>query len=387
MPWFPALHYDDRRGYYARIARKVHYLGKHKPTARSEYRKLLSEHGYLDTVDEPECLADVIEQWLADRPSRPYDWYMRPFIAYAGRLALTAIEPDCLARYAAYLRNTDYIRRSKKRTSDGLKWVETRHRYKPWTIRKYVLCARSVLAFAQAQGWLTSTPQVGKLTRAVNNPRHATTRQLTVAFATLPKTAKPILHFILATGCRPGEACQLEWHQVDLDAGVCILADHKTAAATGEVRTIYLTPEALDTLTALPHREGPVFLHRYGRPYTTGGLRSIMRRRGLTTYQLRHAFAQNALDHGTDLYPLARLLGHRTLRMVQNYARVREPQARQAAQNLVSQVAAPPVRHIAAADSGSTDAAQREDQESPPPNPGKSADATTYQRSRDCPAA
>lgn len=153
----------------------------------------------------------------------------------------------------------------------------------------------------------------------------------------LPARAGRILRFIAATGCRPSEACGLEWRDVHHDLGVCILHEHKTGHETGEPRTIYLTEAALEVLRELRPAVGPVFVSRNGTPYTPAGLRSILRRHsdGMAPYQLRHTFAQNASDSGeVPVEVLARLMGHTNTTTTGFYFHVRDKRALQAAKTI-----------------------------------------------------
>jgi integrase len=157
--------------------------------------------------------------------------------------------------------------------------------------------------------------------------------QLREALDKLPERAGRVLRFIAYTGCRPSEACRLEWRHVHLDAGLCILDEHKTADSTGEPRTIYLTDEAAAILRSMRPTIGPVFTNRFGRAYKSSGLCSILRRKGgITPYQLRHTFAQAASDSGeVPVEVLARLMGHADTKTTAHYFEVRDKRAIQAA--------------------------------------------------------
>jgi len=101
---------------------------------------------------------------------------------------------------------------------------------------------------------------------------------------------------------------------------------------------VYLTPAARALLDdgRAHNPDEPCFPASHGGCYTPAGLRAILRRRGLTgAYQLRHTFAQQALDTpGVRMEDVAKLLGHADLRMVQVYAQVRDRRARQVAETI-----------------------------------------------------
>lgn len=119
---------------------------------------------------------------------------------------------------------------------------------------------------------------------------------------------------------------------------MCILPAHKSAARTGKPRTIYLTPEAKSVLEGLlpdiGTPSGTVFKSRFFKPYTSSGLRAILRRHGgFTPYALRHTFAQAALDE-QPMEVVAALLGHANLTTVQTYCQIRDRRASAAAASI-----------------------------------------------------
>jgi integrase len=175
-----------------------------------------------------------------------------------------------------------------------------------------------------------------KLGKPVRKTRDVNPDRLREILDPLPKRAARILRFIAYTGCRPSGACKLEWRDVHIDAGVCILDQHKTGDETGEPRTIYLTDEAAAVLRELRPTIGPVFTNRFGRAYKPSGLCSILKRTGgITPYQLRHTFAQTASDSGeVPVEVPARLMGHTDMHTTGFYFKVRNQRARQAAKTI-----------------------------------------------------
>jgi len=202
-----------------------------------------------------------------------------------------------------------------------------------WTVLKYYGYAKRICEWAVEQGWLSEMPRrPGKhdLRPPPAVPRDYSHTDLNAIFAKLPRRAFKLLYFILETGCRPGEARNLRWEQVDLEHGVCVLRRHKTVR-TGLARTLILTTDLIGLLRELgPKRTGWVFPSaRTGEPYTKSGLYAIMRRAGLkrgctSIYGLRHTRAQSMLDTGIPIEIVAKWLGHRDLRTVQTYAQIRQ---------------------------------------------------------------
>jgi integrase len=67
---------------------------------------------------------------------------------------------------------------------------------------------------------------------------------------------RPLIVFLISVGCRPGEALELDWLDVDLRGAQATL----TLGKMNKKRwTVDLRPVAVQALTCLPHRTGPVF--------------------------------------------------------------------------------------------------------------------------------
>ena len=76
---------------------------------------------------------------------------------------------------------------------------------------------------------------------------------------------RPLLAFLVCTGCRIGEAFALQWPEVDLRGARVILWEGETKG--GSRRIVPLPPRAVATLASLPHREGHVFRTQHGEAY------------------------------------------------------------------------------------------------------------------------
>jgi integrase len=81
---------------------------------------------------------------------------------------------------------------------------------------------------------------------------------------------RPLLTYLVCTGCRVGEALALEWPQVDLRAGRVNVWGDQTKG--GRRRIVTLTPGAVVGLGGLPHRDGHIVFRRGdGQPYRATG--------------------------------------------------------------------------------------------------------------------
>lgn len=122
------------------------------------------------------------------------------------------------------------------------------------------------------------------------------------------------------TGCRPGEVAKVTAAEVNLDLGLWVLPQHKTAKRTGKPRIVYLSPPALELTKQLCRERptGPLFLNRCGKKWTRNAIRCRFRRlrerhpelAGVVAYTVRSTFATDALEAGVPDASVAALLGH-----------------------------------------------------------------------------
>lgn len=318
------------KGYWrVRINGVEHHLGKDRRQAMRKFHTLMREK-YPDVPeDQPQTINGAIVAWrvLNDKPC--YEQWLTPFRDYTGRLHLDDVTDDLFTRYLLHLKAYTYHRGKNGRT---------RHLGNE-TLRHYVRTATAVLRWAHEQGWIDSIPRAPKLVKSVRKVRDVEVSRLAEILDHLPARAQRILRFIAATGCRPSEACHLEWRHVHIDAGLCILDEHKTADDVGEPRTIYLTAEAEQILRTMKPSLGPVFTNRFGRPYKPSGLCSILKRNGdITPYQLRHTFAQVASEQ-VPRDVLSKLLGHANEATSRFYYEVRSNRVRRVLKSLKLPVA------------------------------------------------
>jgi integrase len=135
---------------------------------------------------------------------------------------------------------------------------------------------------------------------------------------------------MMETGARPGEVRRVTAAHVNLDLGVWIFKEHKTAKRTGRPRAIYLTPAMVELTRKLVamYPEGPLFRGpRSKRGNTRNGVRCRFRRlreklphlAGVISYTMRHSFATQALVNGVGIAHVAELMGHVDTSMVSSH--------------------------------------------------------------------
>jgi len=143
-----------------------------------------------------------------------------------------------------------------------------------------------------------------------------------------------IIRFLRATGCRPGEACQAKWSELNLTGELphFVPSRHKTARH-GIERLVPLNADALAVIGGSMRLgvDGFVFLHTRGRPFTSNAILLAVRRAIAATgcanwspYGLRHLAATVALARTGSEAAAAALLGHTPRStIIQRYSRDR----------------------------------------------------------------
>lgn len=172
-----------------------------------------------------------------------------------------------------------------------------------------------------------------------------------------------MLRFQRLTGCRPGEACDLRWSDIDREAGKITIpaARQKMGKATGRDRVIYLTRPVVRMLDAIGRMEGHhpeyVFTHMRGRgasmrghgcplagePWPSGSAASAKVRKlrelaiseglpglvavgakKLVAYSNRHGYVSEAISLGLTHEQTAGLVGNSAGILARTYAHALE---------------------------------------------------------------
>ncbi len=200
--------------------------------------------------------------------------------------------------------------------------------------RNAVVAVKRAFNWADAEGVLQPNP-----VKSVKKPpqRHRdrilTPEEREEILRTIPD--QHFREFVFAmqeTGARPGEVRKVTAAHVNLDLGVWVFKEHKTAKRTGRPRVIYLTPAMVELTRRLMEKypEGPLFRGpRSKRGFTRNGVRCRFRNlraklphlAGVISYTMRHSFATQALVNGVGIAHVAELMGHVDTSMVsQHYA-------------------------------------------------------------------
>ncbi|MGH7602499.1 MAG: tyrosine-type recombinase/integrase [Gemmatimonadaceae bacterium] len=198
--------------------------------------------------------------------------------------------------------------------------------------RNAVTAVKRAFNWADQQGVLSPNP----LRNVQKPPATRRTRIVTpqeraeILTAVKDRNFREFLTALYLTGCRPSEVARATAAHVNLDLGVWVFEQHKTAKRTGQPRVIYLCPEMVEMSRrlAVERPDGPLFpSRRLGRPFSKNAIRIRFRRlrkklphlKGVVAYAYRHSYASAALENGVGIAQVAELLGHTDTRMVSRH--------------------------------------------------------------------
>ncbi len=204
---------------------------------------------------------------------------------------------------------------------------------------------KQILNRAVATGLIEKNPATGvrrnprpKLTRFLSREEIHRLREELDRCA--PPSARPsrrrqadIVRLLLATGCRKNEIVRLQWREVD----GAVLADGKTGP-----RKVFLNAQARAIVERQPQTESPYVFPSASDPARPADdylrLWYEARKRAdledVRLHDLRHTFASHAVMQGVPLPVVARLLGHRDVRMTLRYAHVADREVEAAAERI-----------------------------------------------------
>jgi integrase len=135
-----------------------------------------------------------------------------------------------------------------------------------------------------------------------------------------------IAMFLLATGCRLGEALSAKW--VDVDLGRRVFVVRASNSKSKKLRSVPLNDAALETLERVGTQGAYeyVFPNKKSKgPYTRFGkvwerLRTKAGLPQLRLHDLRHQYASFLVNSGRSLYDVQQILGHSSPVVTQRYA-------------------------------------------------------------------
>ncbi len=287
-------------------------LSARQMKARIEGRNLLVE---TTSVAPVVTLVRLTKFWWEDEMAK----------VRSGKKKDSSLETNLhqLEPVAAYLGDLDLKNLTARHIQD-YQGQRRAQRMQPETINS------EVGTFVQVQKWAVETGWLEKVVTTTRVPvppkRHdvLTEEEYRRVMVALPERLRPLIRFLAETGCRWGEAAQMLWLNIDLDAGWAEVARQgewspKTAYS---LRRLYLSPDLVSELRGRRNGSQYVFTGRDGvSPVTTArrAFKSAVekaaimrgeRRAHITIKTLRASFATWAAESGVRERVLQDLLGH-----------------------------------------------------------------------------
>ncbi len=205
------------------------------------------------------------------------------------------------------------------------------------TINRSLALLRRAFNIAREQGRIQSMPFFKMLKENAPRKGFVEEPQFRRLFDKLPEHLQPLVLFMYRTGCRLGEACKIEWSQVDLDhtddegnhRPEIRLHDHQTKS--GEARILPLDEELLGMLKRSFRKDGTVFSavnvrKAWMNACVEAGLGRFKDENdrygsyaGLLIHDLRRSAVRNMIDAGVDTRTAMAVSGHKTEAVFQRY--------------------------------------------------------------------
>ena len=320
-------------------------LGRHPETSLADARKkaaaLLARVWTGEAVPERKARAPLFRDFAAIyrerrrsrwKPSslKTHDIYMRGRLMPAfGRLRLDAIDH---ARVSA--------------------WFDAASANRPGAANRALVILRAMLSAARQWGELDEhVPDA--CANISKNPRRQIARflgrdELERLGAVLDRHAAdrlwPVaaIRLLTLTGARLSEVLNLQWEEIgelSRDGASARLEDSKTGP-----RTLWLGPEAVKVLAALPRQDGQARVFpedlTTSRLYTFWvGVREEAGLRGVRIHDARHTYASQGVMNGVGLTAVGKLLGHRKRATTAIYAHLDDAALRDAATRAATVIA------------------------------------------------
>jgi integrase len=230
---------------------------------------------------------------LRPRTAEWYAWYLTPLAAHLKATPLPEVRPHHLTA-----------------------WLDGHPAWNDQTRRGAIVAASRALNWCVTEGYAESNPLKGyKKPRA---RRRSVADQATsdAKIAALPPG--PFRDFALGlrwTGCRPGELAGLLGSDVAPDG-----RSIRVRGKTGE-RVLPIGARASELIRGLAAQRGSglLFLNSRGEPWNRNAWRCRFRKLGLVAYGMRHSFGTSGVRAGVNPLDLARIMGHRDLKMLHEF--------------------------------------------------------------------
>jgi len=246
---------------------------------------------------------------VSENMQKAYKYYLKNLNSYFGNPKLDSMTPRLIAGYKAQRRNEGASSSTINR-------------------ELYMLSKAFNLAVKEWE-WLSENP-VSKVSKERENnerDRWLSYEEEKRLLNNSPDWLSDVITFALHTGLRQDELLSLEWSRVVFSPGTILIQETKN----GKPKTLPLNKIAVNILEEKSKvrsvKNDLVFLSGSGtkinRSNLKRALKKVLEKVGIKDFRfhdLRHTFATRLVQKGEDIYKVAKLMGHKDIRMTQRYA-------------------------------------------------------------------
>jgi len=201
------------------------------------------------------------------------------------------------------------------------------------TVNRSLACLRRMLAIAHEESKIQHVPKIRFLKEPPARKGFLTEERFEALLNVLPTHLRPLILFLYWCGVRLGEAQQIEWSQVNLDARIIRLEEDQTKNETA--RIVPLPPVLVNVLSAVEPKSGRVFddtnlrvewskaceLVGEGKRVkeVSKGGNIWYRYDGLIVHDLRRSAVRNLINSGVPENVAMKISGHKTRAVFDRY--------------------------------------------------------------------
>ncbi|MHC4139166.1 MAG: tyrosine-type recombinase/integrase [Planctomycetota bacterium] len=240
---------------------------------------------------------------------RAYKCYLKNLSRFFGNPRLDSMKPKFIAGYKVH-------RRGEEASASTIN-------------RELYMLSRAFSLAVKEWEWLSDNP-VSKVTKEKEcneRDRWLSPEEEKELLSNCPGWLRDIIVFDLHTGLRQDELLSLEWSRVSFTRRTILIEKTKN----GKPKTLPFNTIALDILEKKSKVRSVtndlVFLSGNGTKINRHNLwrafKKVLEDVGIenfTFHDLRHTFATRLAQNGEDIYKVAKLMGHKDIRMAQRYA-------------------------------------------------------------------
>jgi integrase len=185
---------------------------------------------------------------------------------------------------------------------------------------------RHIIDLAIENGVIYSNPAIGLERKTIRGKKlELPTRKQFAEFITEMRRAHSrdsqncadLVQGLAFTGCRIGESGQIEWRDLDFEAGeIVVKGDPEEGTKNGEIRRVPMIPQARELFLRMraDRADEPVsakvfLVHESQKSIDRAAEKIGMSR--ITHHDLRHFFATVSIESGVDIPTVSRWLGHK----------------------------------------------------------------------------